>query len=111
VRSSTAIATCRSFPSGPTSSNNTSTSCVRICESITIPSPSGVPTRLFFRGSFFFNSSYVSSSYRRQHISRPHRPEIFSGSSVAFCTFALFIDTGLSTFRKFLQQQYCPHRS
>jgi len=42
---------------------------------------------------------------------RPHRPEIFTGSSVAFCTLALFMLTGRSTLRKFLQQQYCPHFS
>jgi hypothetical protein len=44
-------------------------------------------------------------------MSRPQRPLIFSGSRVAFCVFALFIEMGLSTLRKFLQQQYWPHRS
>ncbi len=93
------------------SSSSTSASWVRIWVSTTMPSPCGVPTRVLRCGRFFLSSVYVASSYRRQHISRPQRPEIFIGSSVAFCTFADRIETGLSTLRKFLQQQYCPHLS
>ena len=37
--------------------------------------------------------------------------EIFNGSSVAFWILADRMLIGLSTLRKFLQQQYCPHRS
>ncbi|MCG3123736.1 MAG: hypothetical protein GIKADHBN_02157 [Phycisphaerales bacterium] len=44
-------------------------------------------------------------------MSRPHRPEILRGSSVAFWIFADFMLIGLSTLRKFLQQQYWPQRS
>jgi hypothetical protein len=92
--SSTAIAT-----SASESSSFTSTSWVRICASTTYPHPLGVSTRDLFRGNLLRSSSYVSSSYRRQHINRPHRPEIFRGSSVAFWIFADFIEIGFSTFR------------
>ncbi len=92
-------------------SNTTSTNCVRICASTTVPIPSGVVTRAFIFGSRFRSVSYVSSSYRRQHISLPQRPLIFKGSSVAFWIFADFMLMGLSTFRNCLQQQCCPHFS
>jgi hypothetical protein len=57
VRSSTGTAISHVLPSAATLSSRTRTSCVRICESMTVPSPSGVPTRDFFRGRFFLRSS------------------------------------------------------
>ena len=41
-------------------------------------------TRLPGDGNSCNSSSYTSCSKRRQHLSRPHRPEIFDGSSVDF---------------------------
>lgn len=62
---------------------------------MTRPTPNfSVVTSAPTGGRDFFSSTYVSYSYRRQHFSRPQRPEIFVGSSVAFCNFAIFIDTG-----------------
>jgi hypothetical protein len=50
----------------------------------------------------------MSYSYRRQHLSRPQRPEIFVGSSVAFCTLAIFIETGGISLRNVPQQTGWP---
>ena len=60
----------------------------------TRPWPFPVTTREPTGGSSLWNSSYTSCSNRRQHFSRPHRPEIFVGSSVDLCSLAIFIDTG-----------------
>ena len=56
----------------------------------------------------FWNSSYTSCSKRRQHFSRPQRPEIFDGSSVDFCSLAIRIDTGGMTAMCVLQQTGLP---
>src|SRR5690606_19922697 len=60
----------------------------------TRPSPSGVETRVPTSGISFFAVSYSSFSYFRQHIKRPHNPEIFEGFSDKFWSFAILIDTG-----------------
>ena len=44
-------------------------------------------------------------------MSRPQRPEILVGSSVAFCTLAERMEMGVSTLRNCLQQQCWPHFS
>ena len=45
-------------------------------------------------GSCSFALSYSSFSYFKQHIKRPHRPEIFVGFSDKFWSFAILIETG-----------------
>jgi len=42
----------------------------------------------------FLSSMYVSYSYTRQHMSRPHCPEILVGLSDRLCSLAMRIDTG-----------------
>ena len=59
-------------------------------------------------GNSFCNASYVSYSYRKQHFKRPQRPEIFDGSRVDFCSFAMRIDTGGMTTMWVLQHTGLP---
>src|SRR5262245_9031741 len=90
------------------SSNSTRIRRARISWASTRPWPFGVSTRVPTLGSCFWNSSYTSCSNRKQHLSRPHRPEILDGSSVLFCTLAMRIDTGGITVMCVLQQTGLP---
>ena len=56
--------------------------------STTVPMPSGVFTFFPTPGVFLISSSYTSCSNLRQHIRRPHAPEIFAELSERFCSFA-----------------------
>ena len=77
--------------------------------SVTVPRPSGVSTNDSFFGAGFSRSSYASCSYFRQHISRPHVPEIFVGFRLRFCVLAILMDTGWKSSRNSLQQNGRPH--
>src|SRR5690625_52211 len=60
----------------------------------TFPSPMDVTTMLPTLGSSVFTFSYWSYSYFKQHINRPHKPDIFVGFNDKFWSFAILIDTG-----------------
>src|SRR5581483_9586426 len=90
------------------SSNSTNSRRARISWASTRPCPLAVTTRLPTGGSAAWNSSYTSCSNRRQHFNRPHRPEIFDGSSVDFWSFAIRMLTGGITTRWVLQQTGLP---
>ena len=77
--------------------------------SVTVPRPSGVSTNDSFFGAVFSRSSYASCSYFRQHIRRPHVPEIFVGFRLRFCVLAILMDTGWKSSRNSLQQNGRPH--
>src|SRR5580765_7736261 len=49
-----------------------------------------------------------SSSYAKQHMSRPHMPEIFEGLSERFWFLAIRIVTGWNPFKKVEQQRVSP---
>ena len=50
-------------------------------------------------GTDFCNSEYRSSSYFRQHLRRPHMPEILLGSRLVRWFLAIFMDTGTKSTR------------
>jgi len=85
------------------------TSCAITFWSTISPGPFFVFTFAPMFGSSFFSSMYTSFSYRRQHFSFPHRPLIFSGSSVVRCVFAIFIVIGSKSLMNVWQQSCCPH--
>ncbi len=58
---------------------------------------------------FFFAVSYSSLSYCRQHIKRPHKPEIFVGFKDKLWSFAILIDTGTKSPKKEEQHNGRPH--
>ena len=45
----------------------------------------------------------------KQHISRPHTPEILVGLSDRFCSLAILIDTGLNSGKNVAQHKGLPH--
>ena len=77
--------------------------------SVTVPRPSGVSTNDSFLGAVLRRSSYASCSYLRQHMSRPHVPEIFVGLRLRFCVLAILMETGWKSSRNSLQQNGLPH--
>ena len=70
---------------------------------------SEVVTKSPTAGSLLFKSSYASSSFLRQHISRPQTPEIFVGLSERFCSFAILIETGINSGIYVAQHNGLPH--
>ena len=76
--------------------------------STTVPTPSGVSTSRLICGMRRFISSYEDCSYCRQHMSLPHKPEIFVGLSDRFCSFAILIETGWKSCKNALQQTTLP---
>src|SRR5699024_9925708 len=59
--------------------NRTFTSRLSKFKPTTFPLPSGVLTTVPKSGSAFFANSYSSFSYCKQHIKRPHKPDILVG--------------------------------
>lgn len=59
----------------------------------------------------FFLGARVSGSYSylRQHINRPHIPEIFEGLSESPCALAILIEIGSNPLRKVEQHRERPH--
>src|SRR5471032_581353 len=51
----------------------------------------------------------LGSSYRRQHFSRPHRPESFDGLRLKSCCLAILIETGSNDCRNVVQHSGRPH--
>src|SRR4029079_1332317 len=50
----------------------------------------------------------LGSSYRRQHFSRPHRPDSFEGFRLRSCCFAILIETGSNAVRNVVQHNGRP---
>src|SRR5665811_1914063 len=75
----------------------------------TTPSPDSVCTFVPRFGTSLRKHTYCSCSYLRQHINRPHSPEIFMGLSGRFCSLAMRMDTGSWSPWKREQQRSRPH--
>ncbi len=90
--------TSRSSPSRLTITFTVWRSTFTLC---TVPfTPSSICVTISpWEGRRLFRYSYVSSSFFRQHIRRPHTPEILVGFSERFCSFAILIDTGINSAR------------
>lgn len=86
----------------------TFTSCLSTLTLCTSPlKPSSVVTRSPIFGSLLLSHSYVSSSFFRQHISRPQTPLIFVGFKDKFCSFAILIDTGANSDKMYDSRGFC----
>ena len=77
--------------------------------STTLPMPSGVLTCAPKSGISFLANSYSSFSYFKQHIKRPHKPEILVGFKDKPWSLAILIETGIKSPKKVEQHNGRPH--